>query len=29
VAAKALSLRGMVSEDSVRRALAAMDPAAS
>ena len=29
VAAKALGLRGMVSEDSVRRALAAMLPAAS
>ena len=29
VAAKALGLRGMVSEDSVRRALAAMKPAAS
>jgi hypothetical protein len=29
VAAKALGLRGMVSEDSVRRALAAMVPAAS
>ena len=29
VAAKALGLRGMVSEDSVRRALAAMAPAAS
>lgn len=28
VAAKALGLRGMVSEDSVRRALAAMVPAA-